>query len=73
MAKRFRRCYIFEVAIFFFFFKITLILICGPDDMMSQPETRLQGREENKNHSLNSINCLAYLTFIQSQTRELSA
>jgi len=57
MAKRFKRCYTFEVVIFSSFFLNTQILMCGSDGMMSQPETQIEGREENKNHSLNSINC----------------
>jgi len=65
MAKRFKRCYIFELVIFYFIFSI---LRYG---MMSQPETRLEGGEDNKNRSLNYINCypsLEYLTFHQLPT-----
>jgi len=60
MSKRFKRCYIFEVVIFFFpFFKYsdTHMPPQWGGGMMSQPETRLEGREENKNHGLNFINC----------------
>jgi len=57
-AKHFKRRYIFEVVIFFLVLN-TQILVCGPDGrgMMNQPETRLEGREDSKTHSLNSINC----------------
>jgi len=32
-------------------------ILCGTDGMMSQPNTQLEGRDENKTSSLNSINC----------------
>jgi len=59
MAKSFKRCYIFEAMIFFFpFFKYSDTHMRPRwRGMMSQPETRLEGREDSKYHSLNPINC----------------